>query len=67
MPLSDFEIQAMESTLKELGEYVSQTENGRPLSEWSKDEILGLVRVCCENYRKHMNEICDQRPHEPPL
>ena len=51
---SDMEIAAMQSCLTPLGEYVSFIGIQRPLADYSRDEVLGLIDVVITNYQERM-------------
>jgi hypothetical protein len=51
---SDMEIAAMQSCLAPLGEYVSFIGIQRPLADYSRDEVLGLIDVVITNYQECM-------------
>ena len=53
---SDMEIAAMQSCLAPLGEYVSFIGIQRPLADYSRDEVLGLIDVVITNYQERMLE-----------
>jgi hypothetical protein len=53
---SDMEIAAMQSCLTPLGEYVSFIGIQRPLADYSRDEVLGLIDVVITNYQERMLE-----------
>lgn len=53
---SDMEIAAMQSCLTPLGEYVSFIGTQRPLGDYSRDEVLGLIEVVITNYQERMLE-----------
>ncbi len=48
--LTKNEKEAIESALKPLGEYVTEIGMDRPLSSYSREEVLCLIEVCLSAY-----------------
>lgn len=57
MSLSIQEINAMEYSLKAVAEYVAKTEKGRMVSDWSKEEVLGLIRTTVEEFKDKFRDM----------
>ena len=53
---SEMEIAAMQSCLVPLGEYVGFIGIQRPLSDYSRDEVLALIDVIVSAYQDQMIE-----------
>lgn len=51
---SDMEMAAMRSCLSPLGEYVGEIGMGRPLADYSREEVLTLIDVVVTAYQEHM-------------
>ncbi len=51
------EIRAIEQSLPEVGSLVAEIENNRPLSSWSKEEILRLMFRTVRAYQENMQKI----------
>ena len=51
---SEMELAAMASCLAPLGEYVGAIGMQRPLTDYSKDEVLMLIDVVVTAYQEHM-------------
>lgn len=51
---SDLERQAMRACLAPLGEYVGSIGMERPLAEYSREEVLMLIKVVITAYQEHM-------------
>lgn len=51
---SDMELAAMQGCLPPLGDYVAALGMERPLANYSKDEILGLIDVIVTAYQERM-------------
>lgn len=51
---SDIEIGAMQSCLGPLGDYVASIGMDRPLADYRKEEVLGLIDVIVTAYQEHM-------------
>lgn len=51
---SDLELAAMASCLAPLGEYVGSIGMQRPLSDYSRDEVLMLIDVVVTAYQEHL-------------
>jgi hypothetical protein len=51
---TEMEIAAMRSCLSPLGEFVGEIGMGRPLADYSRDEVLNLVDVVVTAYQVHM-------------
>lgn len=55
--LAQEEVKAIEASLRDVGAAVAEMEGGRPLSAWSRDEILRLIFTTVRAYQRHMTEI----------
>jgi len=51
---TEMEVTAMRSCLSPLGEYVGEIGMGRPLADYSREEVLTLVDVVVSAYQSHM-------------
>ena len=51
---SDLEIGAMQSCLGPLGDYVASIGMDRPLADYRKEEVLGLIDVIVTAYQEYM-------------
>lgn len=51
---SDMEIEAMQSCLKPLGDYVASVGMDRPLANYRKEDVLGLIEVILTAYQEHL-------------
>lgn len=57
------ETEAMEATLRPLGEYVSEIGMHRPLQDLKRDEVLTLIEVVITNYQDYLfAHFPDNRP-----
>lgn len=59
------EVKAIEAALPAVGAVVAEIEAGRPLSAWSKDEILRLIFTAVRSFQQNMDEM--GRRGEPPF
>jgi hypothetical protein len=51
---TEMEIAAMRSCLSPLGQYVGDIGMGRPLADYSREEVLTLVDVVVSAFQSHM-------------
>lgn len=51
---TDMEVAAMQSCLSPLGEYVGEIGMGRPLADYSREEVMALVEVVVSAYQASM-------------
>lgn len=51
---TDMEVAAMRSCLSPLGQYVGEIGMGRPLADYSREEVLTLVDVVVSAFQSHM-------------
>ena len=51
---TEMEVAAMRSCLTPLGEYVGEIGMGRPLADYSREEVMTLVDVVVSAYQAHM-------------
>lgn len=58
--LAQEEVKAIEASLRDVGAVVAEMEAGRPLSAWSRDEILRLIFTTVRAYQQHMGEITER-------
>jgi hypothetical protein len=54
--LTDFERAAIQSCLKPLGECVAEIGMDKPLSAYTKDQVLALIEVVVEAYQTEMRK-----------
>jgi hypothetical protein len=54
--LTSMEIRARQSILEPLGDYVVAIGMDKPLANYSRDEINGLVAVVINSYQKFMQD-----------
>ena len=52
--LTKMEKEAIEATLKPLGEYVGEIGMDRPVSSYSREEVLCLIEVAVTSYQDFM-------------
>lgn len=55
--LTKSEKDAIESALKPVGEYVSEIGMHRPLSNYTREEVLCLIEVAVSAYQEHMQSL----------
>ena len=52
---TDLELEAMAATLKPLGEYVASIDMHRPMSAYTREEVLTMIDVVVTAFRDHMH------------
>lgn len=62
-------VKAIELSLPDVGAYVAAIGMGKPLADYSRDEILGLIRASVEAYQANMQKLVvdDLSGDEVPL
>lgn len=61
LPFSQFEIEAIEKVLPDLGQHVARNGLGsKAFNDCSRDEILGIVAASVRTFRKELHEIFDR-------